>query len=100
MQASNKRLRTFWLCVGFVIVALAGFAGMTAFVGQAISKVASGRELETFRTVLLVEFNYIGVLVMLIGWVIALLGAAGFWLRDWLQWRDLKKKYGSKKNGG
>ena len=100
MQASNKRLRTFWLCVGFVIVALAGFAGMTAFVGQAISKVASGRGLETFRTVLLVEFNYIGVLVMLIGVVIALLGADGFWLRDWLQWRDLKKKYGSKKNGG
>ena len=33
MQASNKRLRTFWLSVGFVIVALAGFAGMTAFVG-------------------------------------------------------------------
>ena len=33
MQASNKRLKTFWLCVGFVIVALAGFAGMTAFVG-------------------------------------------------------------------
>ncbi len=51
MQASNKCLRTFWLCVGFVIVALAGFAGMTAFVGQAISKVASGRGLETFWTV-------------------------------------------------
>ena len=75
MQASNKCLRTFWLCVGFVIVALAGFAGMTAFVGQAISKVASGRGLETFRTVLLVEFNYIGVLVMLIGVV------SHFWAR-------------------
>lgn len=100
MQALNKRLKIFWLCMGFVIAGLAGFAGMTAFVGQAISKVASGRGLETFRTVLLVEFNYIGVLVMLIGVVIVLLGAAVFWLRDWLQWRDLKKKYGSEKNGG
>ena len=49
---------------------------------------------------MLVEFNYIGALVMLIGVVIAILGAAGFWLRDWLQWRDLKKKYGSKKMVG
>lgn len=66
---------------------------------QAISKVASGRGLETYRTVWLVEFNYIGVLVMLIGVVIALLIAAGFWLRDWLQWRKLEKKYGDDKNG-
>lgn len=99
MQASNRRLKTFWLCVGFVIAGLAGFAGMVAFVGQAISKVASGRGLETFRTVWLVEFNYIGVLVMLIGVVIALLIVAGFWLRDWLQWRTLEKKYGGDKSG-
>ncbi len=77
MQTSNKRFKTVWLCAGFVLAALAGFAGMASIVGQAISKVASGRGLETYRTVWLVEFNYIGVLVMLIGVVIALLIAAG-----------------------
>jgi uncharacterized membrane protein len=99
MQALNKRLKTFWLCVGFVLAGLAGFAGTAALVGQAISKVASGRGLETFRTVWLVEFNYIGLLVTLVGIAIALLIAVGFWLRDWLQWRNLEKKYSSDKKG-
>jgi hypothetical protein len=99
MQAPNKRLKTFLFCVGFVLAGLAGFAGMTGILGQAISKVASGRGLETFRTVWLVEFNYIGVLVMLIGVVLALLIAAVFWLHDWLQWRKLEKKYSGDKRG-
>jgi hypothetical protein len=97
MQTSNQRVKTFWLCVGFVLAVLAGFAGVATIVGQAISKVASGRGLETYRTVWLVEFNYIGVLVMLVGVVIALLVAAGFWLHDWLQWRNLEKKYSAGK---
>jgi hypothetical protein len=99
MQTTNQRVKTFWLCVCFLIAALAGFAGVASIVGQAISKVLSGRGLETYRTVWLVEFNYIGVLVMLIGVVIALLIAAAFWLRDWLQWRNLEKKYGGDKRG-
>ena len=99
MQALNKRLKTFLFCAGFVLAGLAGFAGMVGILGQAITKVATGRGLETFRTVWLVEFNYIGVLVMLIGAVIAVLITAAFWLRDWLQWRDLEKKYsGDKKD--
>jgi O-antigen/teichoic acid export membrane protein len=93
MPTSNKRLKTFLSCVGFVVLWLAGFAGIARMVELAISKVASGRGLETYRTVWLVEFNYIGFLVTLVGVVVALLIAAGFWLRDWLQWRKLEKKY-------
>jgi uncharacterized membrane protein YedE/YeeE len=97
MQTSNKRLKTFLFYTGFVLAGLAGFAGMAGIVELAMSKVVSGRGLETFRTVWLVEFNYIGVLVMLVGVVIALLIATGFWLRDWLQWRKLEGKYGAGK---
>lgn len=93
MPTPKKRLKTFFLCMGFVLMSLAGFAGVAHMISLAISKVASGRGLETFRTVWLVEFNYIGFLVTLVGVVVALLIAASFWLRDWLQWRKLGKKY-------
>ena len=100
MRTSKKRLKTFFFCMGLVLMGLAGFVGVAHMISLAISKVASGRGLETFRTVWLVEFNYIGLLVALAGVVLSLLVAGGFWLRDWWQWRDMEKKYGADKTRG
>jgi hypothetical protein len=63
----------------------------------AIDKVASGNGLETYRTVWLVEFNYVGVLVLFAAVVLALLVGGGMWLHDWWQWRSLEKKYGARR---
>ena len=43
---------------------LAGLAGVARILSVAVDKVTSGRGLETYRTVWLVEFNYISILVL------------------------------------
>ena len=53
-----------WMLIGFFIMGIASFAGLGALITGAVQKVISGHALDTYRTVWLVEFNYIGVLVM------------------------------------
>jgi hypothetical protein len=86
--------RCFW--AGFALMGLAGVAGLSRIISIAIDKVASGKGLETYRTVWLVEFNYVGVLVLFATVLLALLVGGGMWLYDWWQWRSLKKKYGDR----
>jgi hypothetical protein len=76
---------------------LAAVAGLSRIISVAIDKVASGNGLETYRTVWLVEFNYIGVLVLFAAVVVALLVGGGLRLHDWWQWRSLEKKYGERR---
>lgn len=94
--ADPHKRRWFW--AGFALMGLAGIGGLSRIISVAIDKVASGQGLQTYRTVWLVEFNYIGVLVLFAAVVLALLIAGGFWLHDWWQWRSLEKKYGQKGN--
>jgi hypothetical protein len=77
---------------------LAGLAGTARIISVAIDKVTSGRGLDTYHTVWLVEFNYIGVLVLFGAVLVALLVGGGLWLHDWWQWRSLEKKYGANKS--
>jgi hypothetical protein len=76
---------------------LAGLAGVARILLIAIDKVASGRGLETYRTVWLVEFNYIGILVLFGALIVALVLGGALWLHDWWQWRSLEKKYGGRR---
>jgi hypothetical protein len=83
-----------WICWGIFVVGLAGIAGLSRLIAVAIDKVASGHGLDTYRTVWLVEFNYIGLLALFGVIVLALLVASGMRLYDWWQWRSLARKYG------
>ena len=96
MPDQNQRTKQCWVCAGIFVAGLAGVAGLNHLLSTAIEKVASGRGLETYRTVWLVEFNYVGVLVLFAFIVLALVVAGGMWAYEWWQWRDLERKYGDK----
>jgi hypothetical protein len=83
-----------WMLVGFFIMGIAAFSGLGALITYAIQKVSSGQGLDTYRTVWLVEFNYISLLVMFGAVVVALLIGGVFRLNEYFQWRALEKKYG------
>ena len=85
------------MCAGIALLGLAGIAGTARILLVAIEKVMSGRGLETYRTVWLVEFNYIGVLVLFAAVVVALAAGGALWLHDWWQWRSLERKYGQER---
>ena len=79
---------------GFIIMGIAAFSGLGALVTLAVQKVISGHGLDTYRTVWLVEFNYVGLLVMFGAVLVVLLIGGGFKLHEYFQFRALEKKYG------
>ncbi len=99
MGEPSKRQTQRWLCAGILFAGVVSLVALSHLISDAIDKVVSGRGLETYRTFWLVEFNYVGVLVMLGCVVLALLMAGGMWAYEWWQWRDLKRKYsGTERN--
>lgn len=66
-------------------------------ISKAINMVRAGRGLETYRTFWLVEFNWLGFLILLGALVVALVIGLVFRYREYLLWRSLEKKYTSKK---
>ena len=52
---------------------LASIAGLASLVTLAVTKVREGKGFETYRTTWLVEFSYVGVLVLFIAIVVAFL---------------------------
>lgn len=97
MLAPSDRRQCTWMCAGIALLGLAGIAGTARILLVAIEKVMSGRGLETYRTVWLVEFNYIGVLVLFGAMVVALAVGGALWFYDWWQWRSLARKYGQER---
>ena len=79
---------------GFIIMGIAAFSGLGALVTLAVQKVISGHGLDTYRTVWLVEFNYVGLLVMFGAVLVVALIGGGFKLHEYFQFRALEKKYG------
>ena len=77
-------------------MAVASFSGLAALITRAIEKVRSGEGLATYRTVWLVEFNYVGVLVLFGAIFIALCIGGALRYREYREWRDLEAKYGGK----
>jgi hypothetical protein len=78
---------------------VASFAGLAHLITLAIDKVRSGQGLETYRTFWLVEFNYVGVLVLFGAIILALIVGTGLQIRERWLIRDLEKKYGGRPSG-
>lgn len=85
---------------GFFIAGITGLVGLVSMVVTAIEMVASGRGLESYRTVWLIEFNWIGFLILIATFILALLIALGFQFHEYLLWRSLENKYGKRKASG
>lgn len=83
-----------WMLIGFFIMGIAAFSGLGALITHAIQKVSSGHGLDTYRTVWLVEFNYVSLLVLFGAFVVVFLIGGVLRLYEYFQWRALEKKYG------
>lgn len=86
-----------WLVIGLVVLGLASVSGLAYMSSMAVKMVESGRGLETYRTFWLVEFNWLGFLVLCAAVVLALVVAGFLRLREHMQWRSLERKYGGQK---
>lgn len=89
-----------WISVGFIIQGIASIFGLATMIYLAVAAVQSGRGMETYHTAWLVEENSIGFLVFVGCGIAALILAAAFRFRDYLQQRSFEKKLeGRRKNG-
>ena len=75
---------------------IASVFGLSSMLYTAVQMVRSGRRLETYHTFWLVEFNWIGFLVVFGLIPVALLVGLAFRLRERLQWGSLEKQYGDR----
>ena len=78
----------------FALMGVAAVAGLSQLISVALEKVASGRGFETYRTVWLVEFSYVGVLILFAAILVALVVGGGMRLYEWWQIKSLERKYG------
>ena len=83
-----------WLLAGIFVVGIASAIVLWSQIKNAIQMVVSGHGLDTYRTPWLVEFNYIGVLVLMAAVGVALLVGLAFRIREYLEVRALERKYG------
>jgi hypothetical protein len=84
--------RSFW--IAFALVGVAAIAGLSQIISVALDKVQSGRGFDTYRTVWLIEFSYVGVLILFAAILVALLVGGGMRVHEWWQLRSLARKYG------
>src|SRR5438128_1328327 len=83
-----------WMVAGFMLSGAASVFGLGYMVYTGVQMVRSGRGLETYRTFWLVEFNWIGFLILFGLIPVALLVGLLFRLHEHRQWRSLERKYG------
>jgi hypothetical protein len=85
--------RTRWAVAGYLHTAFVSFALLGDLIIRAFKKVVEGEGLDSYRTFWEMEFNYIGVLVLFGCIPVALVVGALWRLREYLQWRDLERRY-------
>ncbi|MEO8187854.1 MAG: hypothetical protein ABI580_10885 [Burkholderiaceae bacterium] len=90
---SSKSALPRWQIVGWAILCSTAFVGFVGLILRGLAMVRDGRGAETYRTFWLVEFNWVGVLIMVGAAAIALLIAIAFHWREEQQWRALERKY-------
>ncbi len=61
---------------GFTLLAIASFLGLVAMVLTGIERVHAGHGLSTYRVAWLIEFNWVGFMILLAIMVVSLLIAA------------------------
>jgi uncharacterized membrane protein len=74
--------------IGLFLAGLGSLVALVTMVVTGLEKVRMGHGLESFRTVWLVEVNWIGFLVFLAVLLVAV--GAGAWFR-YLEWRELQE---------
>jgi hypothetical protein len=84
------------MVAGEVLSGVASFFGLGYMLYTAVQMVRSGRGLETYHTFWLVEFNWIGFLVLFALIPVALLVGLLFRFQERREWRSLEKKYGGR----
>jgi hypothetical protein len=67
-------------------------------ISVAVRKVVDGQGLDTYRTFWLVEFNWIGFLVLVVAAFVAVFVGMLFAWRENRLWRDLERKYDGTKD--
>src|SRR5438093_13264953 len=98
-SSAQKRPREFWFVwLGWGLTFVASLAGLAWMITTAIRKVLSGEGLETYRTFWLVEFNWVGFLVLLLAVFVSLIISLFFLWREERQWKDLERKYDGKRD--
>ena len=86
--------------IGIFVAGIGSLAALVTMVLTGLEKVRMGHGLDGYRTVWLVEVNWIGFLVFLIVLLAAI--AVGAWYR-YLEWRELEQlraRFGTQKPGG
>jgi hypothetical protein len=83
---------------GLIVAGIASVIGLAHLVGVAAEKVRDGRGFETYRTFWLVEFSYVGVLVLFGAIILVVPVCAWLWWREEREWRDFERKYGVRRN--
>lgn len=81
------------IVIGIVVMGFASLSSLGYMLYMAIEMVFAGRGLETYRTFWLVEFNWIGFLVLCGAILLALIIGLAMRLHEHLQWRALERKY-------
>ena len=99
MTKPNQAPSKFLLSVGFLVVGISSLLSLLALTVRAIEKVKTGKGLDTFRTMWLVEGNYIGFLIFLAALALVCLFAAFMKFREHREWRELEKRYPSSTSG-
>ena len=83
------------LLAGTVISGLASLGALVAMIVIAVLKVRGGEGLEMYRTLWLVENNWIGFLTFLAVAVVAVFVGLLLRLKEWREVQELQKKYGA-----
>jgi hypothetical protein len=94
MNQDVKTAPNRWLLiVGLVVAGLASAVLAVAMVVKAINMIRSGRGLEVFRNLRMIEDNWIGFLVFVVVTVLALAVGTIFRLKEKREIRALEKRY-------
>jgi hypothetical protein len=96
MDEAKKQWMPRWMIVGFGVMGVASFGALAALLMRAVEKIRSGEGLAVYRTFWLVEFNYIGVLILFGAILVALCIGGVMRYREYRDWRGLEEKYGNK----
>jgi hypothetical protein len=100
MNKSKNPFMSRWMIFGFVVMGIASFDGLAAMIAIGIDKVRSGKGLDTYRTLWLVEFNYIGMLILLGAIAVAFVIAGLLRFVEYKKSRNFERKYGIEKDRG
>lgn len=98
-QPSSAARPSFLVLLGIAVAGLASIVSLVAMAVLAWEKIQTGRGWESYRTHWLVEFNWVGFLVLLAGIGIALFVGLLFRLRESRELKALERKYGEDRHG-